>query len=41
MNSALVLRTAVNAITKTLTTPMLKKARISFEEIERMEIKFS
>jgi hypothetical protein len=36
-----VLQTAVNAITRTLTMPMLRKARISFEEIERMGFKLA
>jgi hypothetical protein len=41
MNSALVLQTAVTAIISTLTTPILRKARINLEEMERIGIKLS
>jgi hypothetical protein len=39
MNSALVLQTAVAAMIRTLTTPMLRKARINLEEMERIQIR--
>jgi len=39
MNSALVLQTAVTAMIRTLTTPILRKARISFEEMERIRVR--
>jgi hypothetical protein len=38
INSARVLQKAVTPMTRTLIMPMLKKARISFEEMERIRI---
>ena len=39
MNSALVLHTAVAAMISTLTTPMLRKAKINLEEMERIRVR--